>query len=53
MSAILACEQGLHAYEVALRPISLRVEQTGLEQGLVTLPHRWEGTADDDSRAAS
>ena len=42
ISVILACERGLHVYEIAQRAVALRVEQTGLEQGLVTLPHRWE-----------
>lgn len=41
ISIILACERGLHVYEVALRVVRLSVRQSGLEQGLVTLPHRW------------
>jgi lipopolysaccharide transport system ATP-binding protein len=46
VSVILACERGLHVYEVARHAIALRMAQDGVEQGLVTLPHRWEtGTA--------
>lgn len=41
ISVILACERGLHPYEIVERAITLRVVQTGLEQGLVSLPHRW------------
>lgn len=42
VSVILACERGLHPYEIVERAITLRVVQTGLEQGLVSLPHHWE-----------
>jgi lipopolysaccharide transport system ATP-binding protein len=38
---ILACERGLHPYEIVERAITLRVVQTGLEQGLVSLPRQW------------
>jgi lipopolysaccharide transport system ATP-binding protein len=41
ISVILGCERGLHVYEVAQHAVTLHVEQRGLEQGLVTLPHRW------------
>lgn len=41
VSVILACERGLHVYEVVERAAMLRVVQTGLEQGLVSLAHRW------------
>ena len=42
LSVILACERGLHVYEIAQRVVALQVAQAGLEQGLVTLPHRWD-----------
>lgn len=45
VSIILACERGLHVYEVVERAITLRVVQTGLEQGLVSLPHQWTSGA--------
>ena len=41
VSVILACERGLHPYEIVERAIRLSVVQEGLEQGVVTLPHRW------------
>jgi len=41
ISVILACERGLHPYEIVERAIMLRVVQTGLEQGLVSLPRQW------------
>lgn len=41
VSVILACERGLHPYEIVERAITLRVVQTGLEQGLVSLPRQW------------
>jgi lipopolysaccharide transport system ATP-binding protein len=41
ISVLLGCERGLHPYEVAERIIRLRVEQSGVEQGLVKLPRRW------------
>jgi lipopolysaccharide transport system ATP-binding protein len=42
VTVILACERGLHPYEIVERAITLRVVQSGLEQGLVTLPHVWQ-----------
>ncbi|NUN59539.1 MAG: ABC transporter ATP-binding protein [Burkholderiaceae bacterium] len=41
VSVILACERGLHVYEIVERAATLRVVQTGLEQGMVSLPHQW------------
>lgn len=38
----LACERGLHYYAAVLAAFELQVTQDGLEQGLVTLGHRWE-----------
>ncbi len=45
ISVILACERGLHPYEIVERAITLRVVQTGLEQGLVSLPRQWTAKA--------
>lgn len=45
VSVILACERGLHPYEIVERAITLRVVQTGLEQGLVSLPRQWTAKA--------
>lgn len=42
MTVFLACERGLHVYEARERAIALRVVHDGLEQGLVSLAHRWE-----------
>lgn len=41
----LMCERGLHVYEFVQNAAALRVEQRGLEQGLVLFPHRWEAMA--------
>lgn len=41
ISIVLACERGLHVYELIERAITLRVTQTGLEQGLFQIPHAW------------
>ena len=40
----LMCERGLHCYEQALRAADFTVDHRGLEQGVVTLPHRWRFT---------
>lgn len=45
VTVILACERGLHPYEIVERAVTLRVIQSGLEQGLVTLPHQWSSLA--------
>lgn len=45
LTVILACERGLHAYEIVERAVMLRVVQSNLEQGLVTLPHAWQAGA--------
>lgn len=42
VTVILACERGLHPYEIVERAVTLRVLQTGLEKGLVALPHHWD-----------
>lgn len=41
----LMCERGLHVYEFVQSAAALRVEQRGLEQGLVSFPHTWESPA--------
>jgi len=42
INVFLICERGVHIYDHAPSAIELRVAQTGLEQGLVSLPHHWE-----------
>lgn len=44
VTVILACERGLHPYEIVERALTLRVVQSSLEQGLVSLPHTWRRT---------
>ena len=44
VTVILACERGLHPYEIVERALVLRVVQSSLEQGLVSLPHTWRRT---------
>ena len=41
VTVILACERGLHPYEIIEQAIRLRVVQSHLLQGLVALPHSW------------
>lgn len=42
ISVYLMCERGVHVYEGIEHMATLNVEQEHLEQGLVSLPHRWE-----------
>lgn len=42
ITVFLFCEKGLHIYEYVERAVLLRVTQTDLEQGLVSLPHQWQ-----------
>jgi len=42
INVFLACEQALHVYDHAQHVAELYVSQSGLEQGFVSLPHRWE-----------
>lgn len=42
LNVFLLCERGVHFYDFAERHVTLRVSQEGLEQGVVSLPHRWE-----------
>ena len=39
----LLCENAIHLYDHASLVAELRVQQQGLEQGVVSLPHRWSG----------
>lgn len=39
----LGCENAVHLYDQVVNALSLQVEQTGIEQGVVSLPHRWQG----------
>jgi len=41
-SVYVACEQGLHVYDSAVRCLTLEVSQSDILQGVVALPHRWE-----------
>ncbi len=45
VSAYLFCERGLHIYSAAERFATLHVTQDHLEQGVVSLPHRWQARA--------
>ena len=45
VTVILACERGLHVYEIVERAATLRVVQSGLEQGVVSLPHHWNAVS--------
>lgn len=42
VSAYLLCEDGIHAYDQANWVAELKVSQTGLEQGVVSLQRRWQ-----------
>ncbi|MEK7991613.1 MAG: ABC transporter ATP-binding protein, partial [Thiotrichaceae bacterium] len=37
----LGCENAIHLYDQIVSALSLRVEQEGVEQGVVTLAHKW------------
>ena len=45
ISAYLFCERGLHIYSVADNVATIDVEQGHLEQGIVSLPHKWHAHA--------
>jgi lipopolysaccharide transport system ATP-binding protein len=42
LSVVLACERGLHVYELVEHAVTLRVSQQGPEQGLFTVGHDWQ-----------
>lgn len=44
INVYLLCEQGIHCYEHAAMVAELSVMQVGLEQGVVSLEHRWDET---------
>lgn len=41
IQAYLACENSVHLYDQVLHAADVIVTQTGLEQGIVSLPHAW------------
>ncbi len=41
IDVFLMCDQGIHVYEHVRNVAELQVEQSGLEIGVVTLPHEW------------
>lgn len=43
INVFLFCERGVHIYDHAEHVASLLVTQHGLEQGVVSLPHHWQG----------
>ncbi len=43
IDAFLLDESGIHIYEGVRSCVQLHVTQTGIEQGLVLLPHAWHG----------
>jgi lipopolysaccharide transport system ATP-binding protein len=45
LSIYLTCERTLHLYDQALYCLEFEVEHHGVEQGLVFLPHSWDGGA--------
>ena len=45
VNVYLACDQAIHEYDQAVMVARLQVRQKGLEQGVVTLPHYWQGVA--------
>jgi lipopolysaccharide transport system ATP-binding protein len=45
LSVYLMCERGLHVYDAVEHVVTLSVTQDHLEQGMVSLPHRWQAGA--------
>ena len=45
VQAFLLSEDGVHTYDQASDVAELHITQTGLEQGIVAMPHRWAGEA--------
>lgn len=43
LSAFLMCERAVHIYQAVEHFVTIDVSQTHLEQGVVSLPHRWQG----------
>lgn len=48
ISIFLSCERTLHIYDYIERYIELCVNQQGLEQGVVVLPHTWRNVLAED-----
>ncbi len=42
VAVYLFCENGIHVYDSTNFAAEIKVSQTGLEQGVVSLPHYWE-----------
>lgn len=49
ITVVLTCERVLHVYECVERILSLEVRQKNQEQGMVSLPHRWQVKAGVDA----
>jgi lipopolysaccharide transport system ATP-binding protein len=45
LTIFLGCERSIHVYDHALYCVELDVTHGGLEQGLVFLPHAWNGAS--------
>ena len=45
VDAYLFCERGLHIYSAAEKFATLNIQQSHLEQGIVSLPHFWHAEA--------
>ena len=45
LSVYLMCERGLHVYAAVEHVVTISVTQDHLEQGMVSLPHRWQAGA--------
>jgi len=45
VTVFLGCERALHVYDHAEMVARITVSQQGLEQGIVSLPHKWEMNA--------
>jgi lipopolysaccharide transport system ATP-binding protein len=42
VGVVLACENGIHIYELAMRVAEIQVAQSNLMVGLVSFPHEWK-----------
>ncbi len=45
VDVFLLCEHAVHVYQHARMVAKLQVSQTGLEMGVVAMPHRWVGAS--------
>jgi len=53
MSFFLGCERMMHIYDHAPHSIRIEVMQTGIEQGVVFIPHQWQCMDRVDENSAS